>query len=146
MKTKNKMKDTKWYLDNGYSRHMTRNASLLASFKSTKEDDYVTFGDNKKDKLLRVGNVGKTPIPTIDEVLLITGLKFNLMGVSQLCDKGFKVLFCKESCTILNTNRDLTIFIGKREDNVYTLFFDELIARDTECLSMTHDDTYFWHH
>ena len=34
-----------WYLDNGCSRHMTRDKSLFKSLKE-KEDGYVTFGDD----------------------------------------------------------------------------------------------------
>ena len=33
-----------WYLDNGCSRHMTRDKSLFKSLKE-KVDDYVTFGN-----------------------------------------------------------------------------------------------------
>ena len=61
-----------------------------------------------------VRSVGKAHTPTIDEVLLIDNLKFNLLSVSQLCDKGYKVLFCNNSCTIFYTNRDTNIFVGKR--------------------------------
>jgi Pol polyprotein len=42
---------------------------------------------------LGVGKVGKDPSKVIDNVYLVEGLKFNLLSVSQLCDKGNQVIF-----------------------------------------------------
>ena len=41
----------------------------------------VSFGDNKKGKIIGVGSVGSKP--KIDNVSLVEGLKFNLLSVSQ---------------------------------------------------------------
>ena len=56
-----------------------------------KNGGYVTFGDNSKGKIIGVGNVGSNPC--IEDVLLVKGLKHNLISISQLCDKGYKVIF-----------------------------------------------------
>ena len=44
-------KKNKWYLDSGCSRHMTRNQSKFVNF-SKKDGGLVTFGDNKKGKII----------------------------------------------------------------------------------------------
>ena len=51
MKSASKVMDTcLWYLDSGYSRHMTRDQSLFKVFESKKGDN-VTFGDGSKSQI-----------------------------------------------------------------------------------------------
>ena len=49
------------------------------------------------------------------------GLKHNLLSISQLCDKGFKVIFEASHCIIKDIQNDKTIFMGHRYDNVYAI-------------------------
>ena len=44
------------------------------------------------------------PLSTSRNVLLVEGLKHNLISISQLCDKGFKVMFDPNSCLIYDTH------------------------------------------
>ncbi|XP_074297611.1 uncharacterized protein LOC141628354 [Silene latifolia] len=53
----------------------------------------VTFGDNKKGEVIGIGKVGKSLSHSIDDVLLVKGLKHNLISISRICDKGNKVEF-----------------------------------------------------
>ena len=53
----------------------------------TKNGGYVTFGDNVKGKIVGESKIGKSPNPTIDDVLLVDGLKYNLLSISQFFDK-----------------------------------------------------------
>ncbi|CAL9075321.1 unnamed protein product, partial [Musa textilis] len=47
----------KWYLDSGCSRHMTEDLSHF-SMLTSKEEGYVTFGDNNKGKIIGKGTIG----------------------------------------------------------------------------------------
>ena len=49
------------------------------------------------------------------------GLKHNLLSISQLCDKGFKVIFEASHCIIKDIQNDKTIFMGHRCDNIYAI-------------------------
>ena len=53
----------------------------------------VTFGDNSKGQIEGIGTIGNKSFIFIENVLLVNGLKHNLLSISQLCDKGFKVVF-----------------------------------------------------
>ena len=64
------------------------------------EGGKVTFGGNSKGKIIRSGKVGKNPYFYIDDVMLVKGLAYNLLSISQLCDKGHKVIFYSQACTI----------------------------------------------
>ena len=57
---------------------MTGNAKLFSSL-SPKESGNVTFGDNGKGKIIGIGTIGKYPSPIIENVLLVEGLKHNLL-------------------------------------------------------------------
>ena len=60
-----------------------------------KDGGLVTFGDNKKGKIIGKGNIGNDSSTLIENVHLVDGLKHDLLSISQLCDKGFRVIFDK---------------------------------------------------
>ena len=86
-------------MDSGYSRHMPGDPNLFLSLQK-KDGGDVTFGDNAKGKVIVIGKVGNPNSTCIDDVLLVSGLKHNLLSVSQLCDKGYKVSFDSKSCVV----------------------------------------------
>ena len=55
----------------------------------------VTFGENGQGKIIGVDKIQITLSTFIDSILLVKGLKHNLISISQLCDKGLKVSFEK---------------------------------------------------
>ena len=64
--------------------------SKLTNFLS-KEGGYVTFRDNNKGIIMGEGNIGNQYKTQIKNVLYVNELKHNLLIISQLCDKGFKI-------------------------------------------------------
>jgi len=80
-----------WYLDSGCSRHNTGDKKKFKNFKR-KEQGFVTYGDNK-GKILGTCDVDGGNTLEIKDVLYVEGLKHNLLSISQLCDKGLKVIF-----------------------------------------------------
>ena len=58
-----------------------------------KEGGFVIYGDNNKGRILGVGNIGNSLTISKENVLYVEGLKHNLLSISQLCDKGFKIVF-----------------------------------------------------
>ncbi|XP_059650740.1 uncharacterized protein LOC132296571 [Cornus florida] len=85
----------KWYVDSGCTRHITGDGSKFVSLKNF-DGGNVIFGENQKAKITGIGTVSKTEeLLEIKEVLLVEGLKHNLLSVSQLCDNGKNVYFDK---------------------------------------------------
>ena len=78
---------------------MTGDESKFAFLKRRKRG-YVTFGDNENGKIIGHGSIGNNFSFPIEDVLLVDGLKHNLFSISQLCDKGFKVIFKSSHCII----------------------------------------------
>jgi hypothetical protein len=53
----------------------------------------VTFGDDKKGKVLGTGIIKVNDCFTLNDVALVDRLRYNLLSVSQLCDADLSVLF-----------------------------------------------------
>ena len=75
---------------------------------------------------------------------LVENLKHNLLSISQLCDKGYKVIFYKNRCVIENVCDGKILFIGNRCVNIYTIDIDCTSTHD-KCFSALHDDGWLWH-
>ncbi|XP_035837213.1 uncharacterized protein LOC118485078 [Helianthus annuus] len=81
-----------WHVDSGCSRHMTGLKELLKNFRFI-DGDFVSFaGDEKGGKIVGVGDVVSEAL-TLENVNYVPELCYNLMSVSQVCDKGISVLF-----------------------------------------------------
>ena len=90
---------------------MTGDKSKFSSLVS-KEGGNVTFGGKDKGKIIGIGKIGKDPTNYIENVLLVDGLHHNLLSISQLCDKGYKVLFESSFCAILDNTSEEIKFVG----------------------------------
>lgn len=72
-----------WYLDSGFSKHMTGDINKFSSL-ALKDNGYVTYGDNNKGKKLGIVKVGSPTFIIIKYVVYVEGLKHNLLSISQL--------------------------------------------------------------
>ncbi|KAD3640040.1 hypothetical protein E3N88_29263 [Mikania micrantha] len=105
-----------WYVDSGGSMHMTGSRSLLHNY-FTGRKGFVSFGNDAKGYIIGKGVVTNGEI-RFDDVNHVENLKYNLLSVSQMCDKGHISLFTKQDCRILSS--DVLPLIGKVLDE-YTL-------------------------
>jgi hypothetical protein len=55
----------------------------------------------------------------LKKVFPINRLKHNLLNISQLCDKGYKIIFNHVNWLIIENNK--VIYIGNRKENVYKI-------------------------
>jgi hypothetical protein len=53
----------------------------------------MTFGDDKKGKVLGIGVIKVNDFFTLNDVALVNKLQYNLLSVSQLVDADLRVLF-----------------------------------------------------
>ena len=89
---------------------MTQNVSLFIEIKM-KNGWKITFWDKGKGKIIGQGKIGKNSSISLDYVNLIEGLEFNLLSVSQMCDKGNKVGFTTSKCNVINSDTGKVTFI-----------------------------------
>ncbi|CAH9079864.1 unnamed protein product [Cuscuta europaea] len=123
---------------------MTGDKSLFLSLRPF-SGGKVTFGDNSKGEIIAVGKIGKSPDHAIDNVFLVKGLKFNLLSISQFCDRGNSVVFDHNVCRIVNNESQQVILEGKRLENTYKVDLDLLPSISLTCLSVIDNDPLLWH-
>ena len=58
-----------------------------------KDSGKVIFDRKEKGKIIGQGKVSEDPSCSVDDVLLVEGLNYNLLSISQLCDQGLRVIF-----------------------------------------------------
>lgn len=123
---------------------MTGDISLFIDFKA-KNKGYVTYGDNNKWAILGKGSVGNPYTITISDVNLVEALTHNLLSISQLCDKGYKLTFTNTCCIIEHDEKKDIMFKGVRVNNVYMLDLIEVPLTSPKCLVALNDDSWLWH-
>jgi hypothetical protein len=69
-------------MDSGCSRHVTKNTKLFSSFTPLSHKEYVTFGDDKKGKVLDTDVIKVNDIFTLNDVTLVDKLRYNLFSIS----------------------------------------------------------------
>jgi hypothetical protein len=72
---------------------MTGDKKWFSSLTYLSHKEYVTFGDDKKGKVLSTNVIKVNDIFTLNDVALMNRLRYNLLSVSQLVDVDLHVLF-----------------------------------------------------
>jgi hypothetical protein len=70
-----------WLMDSGCSRHMTDNKKWFCILTPLSHKEYVTFGDDKKDKMFGTGIIKVNDFFTLNDVALVDKLRYNLLSV-----------------------------------------------------------------
>ena len=77
--------------------------------------------------------------------MLVGGLKHNLLSISQLCDKGHKVIFESMCCQVINVKTNKLVFIGHRQGNVYVVYLDNMSSNNVCLMAKKEDESWLWH-
>ena len=122
---------------------MTGVKNLLVDVKSH-STSYVTFGDGAKGEIKGVRKLDCLGFPKLDNVLLVKGLTSNMISISQLCDKGFKVNFTKDECLVCNEKNEVVMKGIRSKDNCYQWVPQELNFSST-CVLAKENEVKLWH-
>jgi hypothetical protein len=116
-----------WLIDSGASKHMTGQRDVLSFLSEKKFSRKVTLGDDYQYPIKGVGesnyklNSG-TPMKMKD-VLYVPGLTKNLLSISYLQKKGFRISFIDGEVLMWAKGETMkeAIVIGKEEVGLYKL-------------------------
>jgi hypothetical protein len=86
---------------------MIDNMKWFSSLTPLSHEEYVTFGDDKKGKVLGTGVIKVNNNFILKDVTLVYKLGYNLLSVSQLVDTDLDVLFHKSGSKVLDSRGDL---------------------------------------
>eukprot|EP00253_Pinus_taeda_P017499 PITA_17499 len=112
-----------WLIDSGASRHFIGYKEVLHNLIEKETNLEILLGDNMKYPVKGVGNVsfklnqGNTI--HLQDVLYVPDLKKNLVSISAMEDKGYKVAFSDGKVRVWKNNiKDVTT-LGFRVDSLY---------------------------
>ncbi|GJV12677.1 retrovirus-related pol polyprotein from transposon TNT 1-94 [Tanacetum coccineum] len=133
-----------WIVDNGCSKHMTGNMSLLRDFIE-KFIGTVRFGNDHFAAITGYRDYVQGNL-TICHVYYVEGLGHNLFLVRQFCDGDLEVAFCSNTCYVRNLEGH-DLLTGSRESNLYTISIFELESSSPVCLmsKATSKKSCLWH-
>src|SRR5215216_7903139 len=104
-----------WVLDSGCTDHMTGDKDMFRELAENNDPrKYVTFGDNSKGKVVGLGKVAISHDISIQNVMLVESLGYNLLSLSRLANFGFNVLFTKVYCQVFRRDNHKMVFTGIR--------------------------------
>eukprot|EP00253_Pinus_taeda_P001615 PITA_01615 len=112
-----------WLIDSGASRHFTSYKEALYNLIKKETNLEIVLGDNSKYPVKGVGNVilqlnhGNTI--HLQDVLYVPDLKKNLVSISAMEDKGYKVAFSDGKVRVWKKNFKDAFTLGFRVDSLY---------------------------
>ena len=112
-----------WLIDSGASRHLTGYKEVLYNMVEKETNLEIVLGDDMKYPVKGVGNVslklnqGNTI--HLQDVLYVPDLKKNLVSISAMEDKGYKVTFSDGKVRIWKNNVKDAFTLGFRVDSLY---------------------------
>ncbi|GJT84829.1 retrovirus-related pol polyprotein from transposon TNT 1-94 [Tanacetum coccineum] len=134
-----------WYLDSGFSKHMTKDRSQLKNFVK-KFIRTVRFGNDHFGAIMGYGDyvIGYS---VISRVYYVEGLGHNLFFVGQFCDSDLEVAFRKHSCYVRDTN-SVELIKGSRGSNLYTILVEDMMKSSPIFLlsKAFKNKSWLWHH
>jgi hypothetical protein len=107
---------------------MTGEIKWLSSLTPLSHKEYVTFGDDKKGKVLGTGVIKVNDHFTLKDVTLVDKLRYNLLSVSQLVNADLDVSFADLvlKCMILVVTLFVVFLTSGRSFKVIFLLLNPL--------------------
>ena len=136
-----------WYLDSGCSNHMIGHREWLINFDSSRKTN-VRLVDNKNLVSEGIGDIaikmkdGRNAL--IEKVLLVPGMKCNLLSIGQLIKKGFSVTMQGNILNLYDKQENLVLMSKLTKSRTFLCNIQN--ARDV-CMSAAtgEDSNWLWH-
>ena len=125
---------------------MTGDKANLINYKKCNDGPIIRFAGGDENPTIGFGNL-KFGALTISEVLHVKGLKYNLLSVSQLVDKGYTVKIKSKLFKVIDNESKQTVLVARRKGNLYVA--DWASATTEECLMVSQsghtEENWLWH-
>jgi hypothetical protein len=123
---------------------MTENKKWFSSLTPLSDKECMTFGDDKKGKVLGTSVIKVNDCFTLNDVALVDKLRYNLLSISQLCDADLSVLFRKSDSHVLDSSGKCVCGIS-RIRNVFQADFSSAQSSLRCLISQSSFEFWKWH-
>jgi hypothetical protein len=131
-------------MDSSCSQHMTGDKKWFSSLTPLSLKEYVTFGDDKKGKVLGTSVIKVNDHFTLNDVALVDKLRYILLSVSQLVNADLSVCFRKSDSRVLDSSGGLVYGVSR----IRNIFQADLSFAQSSLwclLSQSSSDLWKWH-
>ena len=106
----------------------------------------MSYGDGNLVQTLGYDNIEIENV-LIEKVALVSGLKHNLLSVSQITDRGYHLNFMKNHCELINKKTGMIVLTGYRHGNIYEANLMSNTDGTITCLlsKASVSDSWSWH-
>jgi hypothetical protein len=124
-------------------------SSQVKIFTSLLDDagdhEQVSFGDNSKGRISRLGEISPTNDLSLSNVLFVDSCSYNLVSIAQFCDLGLSCTFDDEGVTITNKKTNEVVFKGFLYGNLYLVDFEShVLTRKVHSAPITQQAEQSW--
>lgn len=139
-----------WYMASVCSRHMTCDKRLLVNYEEKFEGPVAFESDEDGGKIVGRGILTNGKV-SFDNMLRVEGLQYNLLSISQVYDRGYKLgfdyayrFFLKHEFVI---PPDMIMMMTPRNGNLYEIRIKNVVSRGGSCFvfKATKNKTRLWH-
>ena len=124
---------------------MTGSKDLVDVQKIPSMPTNVEWGDASSSKVLGLGKVVISHDLTIEKVMLVESLAYNLLSIHQLALMGFATFFDIDTVALLWSKTLKVAFVGHVENGLYVINFSEQPTKTATCLMAKVDVGWLWH-
>src|SRR4051812_35288799 len=105
----------------------------------------ITFGDNSKGKVLGYGKLVISKVLTLETVLHVENLGYNLLSIKHLVDAGYDSYFSRTFVKVFRGDDLRLVLIGHVEDDLYVVDLSKESQSLPTCLMAKADKGWLWH-
>ncbi|KAG8473962.1 hypothetical protein CXB51_033910 [Gossypium anomalum] len=136
---------TSWILDSGASDHMTGNLSLFHTYLPCNDHSRIRIADESYSPVAGMGTVRLTENFSLDKVLHVPNLSYNLLSISKLTkDEKVLVEFSALGCVVQEQESGKMIGTTKVDDGLYV--WNKNSSQERMALSTSKEDSIMlWH-
>jgi len=114
-----------WINDTGATDHMTFDSRQI-SFMKTSSKELISTANGNTTSIIGKGSLTLTNILTLDSVLVVPSLEYNLLSVSQITKAlNCVVIFWPNFCVFKDVQTKQTIGYGVKQGRLYYLDLSE---------------------
>ena len=133
-------------IDSGATNHMTGDEGKFASLEHyDKPTEKIIYGDNGHGDVIGMGKIAISTSNSIEDVYHVKDLGYNLLSVSQLCEKGYNCLFTNEGVTVSRRVDSSIVFTGQLRGKLYLVDFTKAKVEPKACFMAKTDVGWLWH-
>jgi hypothetical protein len=133
-------------LDGGCSNYMTGEKKIFTNLEEFDSPiERIMFGDNNFGDVVGQGDIPISKDSSLTNVYLVDTLGYNLLSVSQLCEKVYNCLFTNEGVTILRWEDSSIAFTGRLKGKLYLVDFTTTKVEPKTCLVAKSNLGWLWH-